>query len=124
MNGAEVLLMLFFGAVSLVIGGFAGIRYGMQQAKLQHEEQMRREKENAEARLLDLQQQQRDALRESKDETAKIRAALEAEARERRQEMKRQEQRTNRKRRLSTARLMPWRSASARSSRALRSLIR
>ncbi len=97
MNGAEVLLMLFFGAVSLVIGGFAGIRYGMQQAKLQHEEQMRREKENAEARLLDLQQQQRDVLRESKDETAKIRAALEAEARERRQEMKRQEQRNQQK---------------------------
>jgi len=85
--------MLFFGIVSLAFGFYTG----RQRAQLESEERIRQQKETAEARMLELQQQQRDALREAKDETAKIRTSLEAEARERRQEMKRQEQRLQQK---------------------------
>ncbi len=65
--------------------------------KRKHVEQLNQQKENAEARLLELQAQQRDALREAKDETTKIRTSLESENRERRQEIKRQEQRLQQK---------------------------
>lgn len=88
-----IFLMLFFGIVSLAFGFYTG----RQRAQLESEERIRQQKETAEARMLELQQQQRDALREAKDETAKIRTSLEAEARERRQEMKRQEQRLQQK---------------------------
>jgi ribonuclease Y len=95
-NGIEVLLIFLifvFGAISLAFG----IYTGQQRAQLQYEERMRQAKEAAEARMLELQEQQRDALREAKDETAKIRTSLEAEVRERRQEMKRQELRLQQK---------------------------
>lgn len=85
--------MAIFGAVSLVLGWYLG----QQRTEALHEKALREQKDAAEARLMELQKQQRDALRESKDETAKIRLSLESEARERRQEMKRQEQRLQQK---------------------------
>ncbi len=78
-------------------GLLLGFFIGQQRTELHHREQLDQVKETAEARLLELQQQQRDALREAKDETAKIRTSIETEARERRDEMKRQEHRLQQK---------------------------
>ena len=96
MNGTDIFLVVLifvFGAISLAVG----IYLGQQRSRLMHEEQLGQMKESSEARMLELQQQQRDVLRESKDETLKIRTSLESEARERRVEMKRQEQRLQQK---------------------------
>ncbi len=93
MNPLEIVLVLLF----LAIGGWAGYVYGQQTAEKRQSDRMLRQKEEAEARLLEIQQQQRDALRESREETAKIRSSLEAEARERRTEIKSQEQRLRQK---------------------------
>ena len=81
-----------------VLPGLAiGMIYGQQRQQLTLEEKLRQDRESAQARLVDMQEQQREALREAKDETAKIRTTLENEARERRMEMKRQEQRLQQK---------------------------
>ncbi|HEX6818548.1 MAG TPA: Rnase Y domain-containing protein, partial [Ktedonobacterales bacterium] len=96
MNGTDIFLVVLifvFGAISLAVG----IYLGQQRSRLMHEEQLGQMKESSDARMLELQQQQRDVLRESKDETLKIRTSLESEARERRVEMKRQEQRLQQK---------------------------
>ena len=83
--------------VALVIGSFGGVLYGRQQNRLRHEQEMSALKEQAEARLLDMQEKQRLALLEARDETAKVRTSIETDARERRQEIKRQEQRLQQK---------------------------
>src|SRR5579859_1653177 len=88
-----VIVILVFGVVSFVIGGYVG----QTRERSRYGERLSQQKETAEARMLELQQQQRDALRESKDETARIRTALEEEGRERRQEIKRQELRLQQK---------------------------
>jgi ribonucrease Y len=88
-----ILLLLFFGAVSVVVGYV----FGRQRTTLLHSEQLQQVKDGAEARLVALQQDQAAALRESKEESAKIRASLETEVRERRAEIKRQEQRLQQK---------------------------
>ncbi|HKV86299.1 MAG TPA: Rnase Y domain-containing protein, partial [Ktedonobacterales bacterium] len=91
---AVILLVVVLGVLPGVVVGFV---FGQQQARIRHQEQLQQMKETAEARMLELQEQQRDALREAKDENAKTRASLETDARERRQEMKRQEQRLQQK---------------------------
>ncbi|MGO8946478.1 MAG: ribonuclease Y [Ktedonobacterales bacterium] len=77
----------------LGLGTFGGYVFAKELTQRKHVEQLNQQKEGAEARLLELQAQQRDALREAKEETTKIRTSLENENRERRQEIKRQEQR-------------------------------
>jgi ribonuclease Y len=89
-------------ALVALIGGLAagtvgGMLFARESTQRKHAEQLNQQKESAEARLLELQAQQRDALREAKDETTKIRTSLESENRERRQEIKRQEQRLQQK---------------------------
>ncbi len=92
----EILTLIV--AIVLAAGAFyIGRTLGHQHSQLQFEEQMRAAKERNESRLLELQEEQREALREAKEESAKIRASIESEARERRQEMKRQEQRLQQK---------------------------
>src|SRR5579884_3725401 len=71
--------------------------YGNQQSRLRNEEQLRQVKEDGEHRLIELQNQQREALREAKEENAKLRTSLEAEIRERRLEYREQEQRLQQK---------------------------
>ncbi len=93
MNPLEFIIALLFVAAAAA----GGLYLGQQRAERQQSEQMLRQKEEAEARMLELQQQQRDALREAREETAKIRTSLEAEVRERRAEMKSQEQRLRQK---------------------------
>jgi ribonuclease Y len=59
----------------------------------QYNEKLRLQQEDYERRLLEVQEHQRDVLRETREETAKFRATIETENRERRAELKRQEQR-------------------------------
>jgi ribonuclease Y len=95
-NTFEIILVVLFGGVG-ALAGYAFSQQSQQRTKAQQSDQVLRQREEAEARLLEIQQQQRDALREAKEETAKIRASIEAEARERRAEMKSQEQRLRQK---------------------------
>jgi ribonucrease Y len=88
-NPIDFVILVVAGAIGTVLGYF----YGRQQHRLRHEQDMSALKEQAEARLLDVQEKQRLALLEARDETAKVRTSIESEARERRQEIKRQEQR-------------------------------
>jgi ribonuclease Y len=93
--------IILFGVIpGLVLGVLMGLYAGTQNERLKHQEQMRQANEQFESRLVELQQQQRQALHEAKDETAKVRTSLEMleiESRERRQELKRQEQRLTQK---------------------------
>jgi ribonuclease Y len=78
-----------FGTVSL----FLGIYIGGVRGKNAYNEQLRLQQDDYERRLMEVQERQRDVLREAKEETAKFRTTIEAENRERRAELKRQEQR-------------------------------
>ena len=71
----------------------AGYQYGREQNKAHYEELLLAEKETNERKLLEVQNQQRDALREARDETARFRATMERENAERRAELQRQERR-------------------------------
>jgi ribonuclease Y len=82
---------------ALALGWGAGRYLTNQQAKLQLEEQLRRVKEEGERRLIELQRQQSETLKETKDENARVRAALESELRERRAELREMEQRLQQK---------------------------
>jgi ribonucrease Y len=96
-NAIEVVLIALIAAVALGAGTFGGYFYARESTQRKHAEQLNQQKESGDTRLLELQAQQRDALREAKDETTKIRTSLESENRERRQEIKRQEQRLQQK---------------------------
>jgi ribonucrease Y len=88
------LIILVLGAgVALV----AGYLIGTTRNKQHFEERLRLEKEASEQRLMELQVQQREALREARDETARFRAALERDNAERRAELQRQERRLQQK---------------------------
>src|SRR5579871_2078438 len=78
-----------FAVVSLGLGFYGGKLRGTNQ----YNEKLRLQQEDYEQRLMEVQERQRDVLREAKEETAKFRTTIEAENRERRAEIKRQEQR-------------------------------
>jgi ribonuclease Y len=88
-------------ALILLVGAFvalaAGYLYGRAQNRARFEQELRAEKEVSEQRLLEAQAQQREALREARDETARFRATIERENAERRNEILRQEQRIQQK---------------------------
>jgi ribonuclease Y len=88
-----IALVLGFGAISAVIG----VVMGRLWTERQQAEKMLEVTESGEARLVALQEEQRQALLEAKDESAKIRAQLETEARERKQDLKSQQQRLTQK---------------------------
>ena len=88
------LIILVFGAgVALA----AGYLIGTTRNKQNLAERLRVEKEASEQRLMDLQIQQREALHEARDETARFRSALERDNAERRAELQRQERRLQQK---------------------------
>jgi ribonuclease Y len=94
LNTAEwIALVLGFGAISAVIG----VVMGRLWTERQQAEKLLEVTESGEVRLVALQEEQRKALLEAKDESAKIRGQLETEARERRQELKSQQQRLTHK---------------------------
>ena len=94
MNSIEyILIFLAFGAISAVIG----VVIGRLWTERQQAQKMLEVTEAGEARLVALQEEQRQTLLEAKDESAKIRAQLENEARERKQDLKSQQQRLTQK---------------------------
>ncbi|WP_176728869.1 ribonuclease Y [Thermogemmatispora onikobensis] len=91
---AGIILAALLGAgIALVIG----YRLGEARNKSKFEERLRLEKEASERLLLEMQQQQREALREAREETARFRATIERENAERRTELQRQERRLQQK---------------------------
>src|SRR5947209_2358057 len=75
----------------------AGYQYGREQNKAHYEELLLAEKETHERKLLEVQNQQREALHEARDETARFRATMERENAERRAELQRLERRNQQK---------------------------
>src|SRR5260370_11707665 len=79
--------------VILVVGAgvalYAGFLIGRMRDKASFEEHLRVEKEASEQRLLEVQAQQREALHEARDETARFRTTIEHENSERRDELQR-----------------------------------
>jgi ribonuclease Y len=88
------LMCLVVGAVFAVIIGY---RFGKTRNKEQFEERLRLEKEASEQRLLEIEAQQRETLREAREETTRIRLVIEREHAERRAELLRQERRVQQK---------------------------
>jgi len=84
------LVILVFGAGVALIAGYL---IGTTRNKQNLAERLRIEKETSEQRLMDLQMQQREALHEARDETARFRSAMERDNAERRAELQRQERR-------------------------------
>ncbi len=74
-----------------------GYYIGFTRNKVRFEEHLRAEKEDSERRLIEVQKQQGEALREARDETARFREAIERENAERRSEILRQERRLQQK---------------------------
>ncbi len=96
-NTAIVVALIFtvpLGALLAISAGFYG---GSTRNKVRFEERLRIEKEASERQLLEVQSQQRDALREARDESASFRASIEHENAERRTELQRQERRIQQK---------------------------
>jgi ribonuclease Y len=87
--------------VALVVGVWFAVRVGtslgMERNKREFEERLRAEKEISEKRLLELQLQQSEMLREARDETARLRSSVERENAERRSELVRQDRRLQQK---------------------------
>jgi ribonuclease Y len=91
---AGIILAALLGAgIALIIG----YRLGEARNKSAFEERLRLEKEASERLLLEVQQQQREALREAREETARFRAIIEKENAERRAELQQQERRLQQK---------------------------
>jgi ribonuclease Y len=96
-----IILIVLGVALALVGGAWLAVRVGtnlgMERNKREFEERLRTEKELSEKRLLELQVQQSEALREARDETARLRSTVEREHAERRAELQRQERRLQQK---------------------------
>jgi ribonuclease Y len=94
-------MIIVSAMVILVIGAgvalYAGYLIGRMRDKASLEERLRAEKEASEQRLLEVQTQQSEALREARDETARFRTTIEREHHERRTELQRQERRLQQK---------------------------
>jgi ribonuclease Y len=74
-----------------------GFYLGSIRNKAKFAEDLRAQKDTSEQRLLEVQEAQRQALRETRDETAQFRATIEHEQAERRTELQRQERRLQQK---------------------------
>ena len=92
-----VLALVAILAIGAAMALRAGYLYGREQNKAHYEELLLAEKDANERKLLEVQAQQREALREARDETAHLRATMERENTERRTELQRQERRIQQK---------------------------
>ncbi len=88
------LVFLVFGASVALVAGYV---IGTTRNKQYFADRLRIEKEESEQKLMELQVQQREALHEARDETARFRAAMERDNAERRSELQRQERRLQQK---------------------------
>ncbi|MBE3559476.1 MAG: ribonuclease Y [Ktedonobacteraceae bacterium] len=96
-NSVVVILITFTVLVGAALALFAGYYIGSARNKAKFEEQLRLQKEASEQRLLEVQVQQHEALREARNETARFRDTIEKENAERRTELQRQERRLQQK---------------------------
>ncbi|HEY0755027.1 MAG TPA: ribonuclease Y [Ktedonobacteraceae bacterium] len=98
---SSIYTLVIFLSVIVVVGAvvalWVGNRWGMERNKRVFAERLRAEKETSEKRLLELQVQQNEVLREAREETARLRSSLERENAERRSEILRQERRLQQK---------------------------
>ncbi len=87
--------------ITMVVGAgialFVGYQWGLLRNKESFEKHLRVEKETSEQKLLEVQTQQREAILEARDESARFRASMERENAERRTELQRQERRIQQK---------------------------
>ncbi len=94
-------ILIIFALVAILAGAGmalrAGYQYGREQNKARYEELLLAEKDANERKMLEAQAQQREALLEARDETARFRTAMERENAERRTEIQRQERRIQQK---------------------------
>lgn len=97
MNITIVLAIVIGILLGACVAVAAGYMVGSSRKRAQFEEKLRFLKEASEQRLLQVQEQQHEALRESRDETARIRDTIERENAERRTELQRQERRIQQK---------------------------
>ena len=91
---ALIVLAVLVGAGMALAAGYL---YGRTQNKARYEERLLNEKEMSERKLIEVQEQQRIALREARDENAQFRITIERENAERRAELQRQERRLQQK---------------------------
>ncbi len=92
-----IIVVILLGILALTAGAWVAVTRGMERNKREFEERLRAEKETNEKRLLELQKQQQDTLHESRDETVRLRLAMEHDNAERRSELQRQERRLQQK---------------------------
>ena len=97
MSPAIIVLVSIFLVIGAGIALVTGYLLGAMRNRQQFDERLRAEKETSEQRLMELQTQQREALHEARDETARIRGTIERENAERRTELVRQERRMQQK---------------------------
>jgi ribonucrease Y len=88
-----IVLVLAIAVIGAGVALYAGYLLGTTRNKQQFADRLRAEKETSEQRLVELQVQQREALHEAREETARFRAAIEHDNAERRAELQRQERR-------------------------------
>ena len=88
------LVIVLFGAGMALTAGYL---YGRTQNKAHYEELLLAEKATSELKLLEVQNQHHEALREVRDENAQFRSTIERENAERRAELQRQERRIQQK---------------------------
>lgn len=91
--GILIVVAALLGSIALWIG----YQLGSSNKKGKFEEQLRLQKELSEQRLLEIQAQQHEALRDAREESARIRDTIERENTERRSEIQRQERRLQQK---------------------------
>lgn len=88
---------LIYGGLVIILGAalalFVGYQLGLSKSKGRYETNLRELRESSEQKLLSVQSEQREALREGREETARFRATIEKENAERRSELQRQEHR-------------------------------
>ncbi len=89
----QVFFIFLISAVTFAAGAWGAYTYTGQRSQLRLEEELSKLKEAHEHRLIALQQQQQQTLRETKEENARSRSVLEDELRQRRQELRSAEQR-------------------------------
>ncbi len=97
MQSTEIVIALVFLVFGASVALVAGYVIGTTRNKQYFADSLRIEKEESEQKLMDLQMQQREALHEARDETARFRAAMERDNAERRSELQRQERRLQQK---------------------------
>lgn len=97
MQSTEIVVALVFLVFGASVALVAGYVIGTSRNKQYFSDRLRIEKEESEQKLVELQMQQREALHEARDETARFRSAIEHDNAERRAELQRQERRLQQK---------------------------